>query len=116
METGVVTPGEVISCPAQAAPEGWPNCWIYNRWRWMGHDNQWSNIARNAIKGSCNIYFSRLADRIDPPALQKWLFRFGYGRSIVPAPPNIAETALSRSFRHLCGMISSSVPRGAILS
>jgi len=116
METGVVTPGEVINCPAQAAPDGWPNCWIYNRYRWMGHDNQWSNIARNAIKGSCNIYFSRLADRIDPPALQKWLFKFGYGRSIVPAPANIAETGLSRNFRHLCGMISSSVPRGTILS
>jgi len=55
METGVVTPGEVISCPAQAAPDGWPNCLIYNRYR-LGHDNQWQdNNARNAIKRSCNI-------------------------------------------------------------
>ena len=65
------------------APQGWPNCLIYLRNHW-GHDSMWPNTARNAIKGSCNVYFSHLADRIDPVVLQSWLFRFGYGRLALP--------------------------------
>ncbi len=114
MQTGVVTADEVIACPAQPAPPGWPNCWIYNRYKWMGHSNLWQNNARNAIKGSCNIYFSRLADRIEPRELQRWLFKFGYGRSIVPPPAGIKATRFSRNFRHLCGRISSGAPKGKI--
>ncbi len=117
METGAITAGEVISCPPQPAPRGWPNCWIYNRYPWMGHDTQWpnNNHARNAIKGSCNIYFSRLADRIDPPqALQQWLFAFGYGKSIVSPPEAIAESQFKRNFRQLSGTISNTIPKGAI--
>ncbi|MBN2136529.1 MAG: hypothetical protein JW720_01860 [Sedimentisphaerales bacterium] len=115
-QSGVISPDEVISCPAKAAPEGWPNCWIYNTYHWMGHDNQWpNNNARNAIKGSCNIYFSRLADRIDPPILQQWLFEFGYGRSIVPGPAHLEDSEFERSFRHLSGRISSGVPKGRIV-
>jgi len=114
-ETGVITADEVISCPARAAPDGWPNCWIYNTYKWLGHDDQWpNNNARNAIKGSCNIYFSRLADRIEPLALQQWLFSFGYGRSIVPPPQCIKGTEFDRNFRHFCGRISSGVPKGKI--
>jgi len=113
-ETGVITADEVISCPAQAAPEGWPNCLIYNKYK-VGHDNQWpDNKARNAIKGSCNIYFSRLADRIEPGALQQWLFSFGYGRSIIEPPACIKETEFERDLRHSCGRISSGVPQGMI--
>jgi len=113
-ETGVVTAGEPISCPAQNAPEGWPNCWIFNQFR-IGHDNQWpDNNARNAIRGSCNIYFSRVAARVEPVALQRWLFRFGYGRSIVPAPPCLQGTEFDRDFRHFSGRISSGVPTGRI--
>jgi penicillin-binding protein 2 len=82
LESGKITADEVISCPAQKAPTGWPSCWIYNRYSWLGHDNEGSNNAHNATKGSCNIYFSRLADRIDPPVLQQWLFKFGYGHQI----------------------------------
>lgn len=116
VQTGVITAEEVISCPARAAPEGWPNCWIYNTYKWLGHDTQWpnKNYARNALKGSCNIYFSRLANRIEPRALQQWLFKFGYGKSIVPAPARIAGTEFSRNFRHLSGRISSGVPKGRI--
>jgi len=114
-ETGVITADEVISCPARAAPDGWPNCWIYNTYKWLGHDNQWpNNNARNAIRGSCNIYFSRLANRIEPLALQQWLFGFGYGRSIVPPPQCIKGTEFDRNFRHFCGRISSGVPQGKI--
>jgi len=64
LETGKITPNEIISCQPQNAPTGWPNCWIFNKYNWLSHDIQWSgsggNNARNAIKGSCNIYFSRL--------------------------------------------------------
>jgi penicillin-binding protein 2 len=83
MESGKVTAGEIISCPSHRAPQGWPNCLIYLRNHW-GHDSMWPNTARNAIKGSCNVYFSHLADRIDPVVLQSWLFRFGYGRLALP--------------------------------
>jgi cell division protein FtsI/penicillin-binding protein 2 len=61
LESGQITPATIINCPAQPAPPGWPNCWIWRKSH-IGHDNQWSNNARNAIRGSCNIYFSHLAD------------------------------------------------------
>jgi len=66
LETGQITPEEIIGCPPEAAPANWPNCWIFRQYPGVGHDNQWKNTARNAIKGSCNIYFSHLADRIEP--------------------------------------------------
>lgn len=116
LETGQITPEEIISCPPEAAPKK-PNCWIYNQFR-GGHDNQWENTARNAIKGSCNIYFSRLADRIEPPVLQQWLFKFGYGRDVLSLPAYVTEAArteISRNFDQLSGAISSTVPRGKIL-
>lgn len=114
-ESGVISSGEVIGCPAQKAPIGWPSCWIWNTYR-LGHDTQWpnDNNARNAIKGSCNIYFSRLAARIEPLALQQWLFNFGYGRSIVPGPACIKDTEFERNFRHLCGWIASGWPKGVV--
>jgi penicillin-binding protein 2 len=117
-QTGVITLDEVIPCPPQPAPTGWPNCWIYNRHNWMGHDTQWpgQNSARNAIRGSCNIYFSRLADRIEPPDLQRWLFNFGYGRAILQPPPAIAATKSARNLRQLSGMISNTRPRGTVSS
>jgi cell division protein FtsI/penicillin-binding protein 2 len=52
LETGKITPQDVIHCPGQAAPQGWPNCWIFRKYPGVGHDNQWENIARNAIKGT----------------------------------------------------------------
>jgi cell division protein FtsI/penicillin-binding protein 2 len=118
LETGQITPERVIPCPAQAAAEGWPNCLIYNRYK-GGHDNQWENDARNAIKGSCNVYFSRLSDRIEPLNLQRWLFKFGYGQDVLfpPAPiATAAKTELSRNFHQLSGTISSGIIRGRILN
>jgi penicillin-binding protein 2 len=80
LESGAITPEEPISCPAQPAPAGWPNCLIWRSGH--GHDERWVNNARNAIKGSCNIYFSHLADRLASPILQRWLFLFGYGQRL----------------------------------
>jgi len=116
LESGRITENEVISCPAAKSPSGWPSCWIYNRYNWLGHDNSWQNSARNAIKGSCNIYFSRLADRIDPLTLQQWLFAFGYGRriSLGPVDGNTAEP--ERNFRQAQGQISNTPPEGAVTS
>ncbi len=113
LESGKITPEKVIPCPAQKAPKSWPSCWLYNRFR-TGHDGRWKNDARNAIRGSCNIYFSHLADRIDPLVLQQWLFKFGYGRNILFPPASIAQTELSRNLRQLPGVISNTIPRGAI--
>ncbi len=109
METGHVTAEEVISCPSQKAPPGWPNCLIYNNYK-IGHDGQWENNARNAIKGSCNVYFSHLADRIEPALLQQWLYAFGYGRDILFVPeslidPNRAD--IERDFKQSPGIIWS---------
>jgi len=116
LESGEITPEEIISCPAKKFPKSWPSCWIYNRYG-IGHDSKWdNNNARNAIKGSCNIYFSHLADRIDPLVLQQWLFKFGYGRNILFPPASIAQTELSRNLRQLSGVISNTIPRGPISS
>jgi penicillin-binding protein 2 len=73
----------------------------------MGHDDEWANNARNATKGSCNIYFSRLADRIENKELQHWLFKFGFGREVELAPAGIFSNNLSRQFRQVPGTISS---------
>jgi len=85
LESGKITAEEPISCPSQPAPRNWPNCWLWNRYA-VGHDGYWINSARNAIKGSCNIYFSRLADRLEPAVFQQWLFAFGYGRRVLGPP------------------------------
>jgi len=106
LESGKITPDEVISCPDQKAPRGWPNCWIFNRFK-IGHDYKWSNNARNAIKGSCNVYFSRLADRIEPSVLQRWLFAFGYGHQILSPPAEVRRSKAARNFRQVPGQISS---------
>jgi len=116
LESGAITPEQIIECTAQKAPIGWPSCWVYNRYG-TGHDSKWeNNNARNAIRGSCNIYFSHLADRIDPLVLQQWLFKFGYGRNILFPPDSIAQTELSRNLRQLSGVISNTIPRGPISS
>jgi len=110
LESGNITPDEVISCPAEEAPFGWPNCWVYNRYR-IGHDGSWPNYARNAIKGSCNIYFSRLADRINPSVLQQWLSKFGYGHTISLASCVMRDASDAiRDFRQAPGQISTVPP------
>ncbi len=110
LESGKITPEQTISCPAQKAPTGWPNCLLFKRFR-TGHDGRWENNARNAIRGSCNIFFSRLAHRIDPLVLQQWLFNFGYGQKTLFPPPSIAQNEIPRNFRQLSGVISNIAPR-----
>jgi len=113
LESGKITPEQTISCPAQKAPTGWPNCLLFKRFS-MGHDGRWENKARNAIRGSCNIFFSRLAHRIDPLVLQQWLFNFGYGQKILFPPPSITQNEIPRNFRQLSGVISNIAPRKQI--
>jgi penicillin-binding protein 2 len=116
LESGKITADEIISCPAKKAPAGWPSCWLYNRFSWMCHDDKGPNYARNAVKGSCNIYFSRLADRIEPSVLQGWLYAFGYGREIPLAPAAVREGKQGRDLRQAAGVISSSKPEGSVTS
>ncbi|MHC4644980.1 MAG: penicillin-binding transpeptidase domain-containing protein, partial [Planctomycetota bacterium] len=107
IESGKIGPHDAISCPAKAAPKHWPNCWIYNRYR-SGHDVKWNNNARNAIRGSCNIYFSRLADRIGSLTLQRWLYDFGYGHEILFPPAHLlGRNHANRNFRQAPGQIST---------
>ncbi len=89
LEEQKVGPHEIVPCPPHPPAGSWPRCLIQwklgssHDWRWA---NEGGNTARNAIRGSCNIYFSRLADRLDERKLQEWLYRFGYGREILPGP------------------------------
>lgn len=89
LETGKVTAGEVIHCDGSNPPSGWPDC-IIHRVHKYNHDGRWAgqggNNSRNAIRGSCNIYFSRLADRMPSEVIQSWLYRFGFGRKTLMPP------------------------------
>jgi len=114
LESGKITPDEIIPCPAQKAPVGWPSCWIYNRYH-IGHSDNWSNNARNAIRGSCNIYFSQVADRIEPLTLQQWLYKLGYGRTIPTFQIRNSQSDI-RGLRQAAGQISSLVPRPSSLA
>ncbi len=105
LEEGKISPGNVIGCTGHKAPKYWPSCWNKS-----GHDSQWQNMARNAIKGSCNIYFSRLANRIDSVVLREWLLKFGFGQryDLHPRPdPNTDSNIKSRRFKQVPGTISS---------
>lgn len=116
LESGEITPDEIIPCPAKEAPVGWPNCWVFNRFG-TGHDDSWPNKARNAIKGSCNVYFSRLAERIDAPTLQGWLFKFGYGHRLSIAPNTMPDTQETRrELRQAPGQISTIRPETPVTS
>ncbi len=119
MEEGKITPSEIISCPSVPAPAGWPNCWILRSRLGHGHDEEWANEggnkARNALKGSCNIYFSRTASRVEPEALQRWLYEFGFGKeALAIRDPAIIDSFGNfpvRTFAESAGIISSSIPK-----
>ncbi len=114
---GKVEPTEIINCLHEKAPRAWPNCMQFKRFN-SCHDWKWAdeggNIARNAIRGSCNIYFSRLADRLGPAALQKWLYEFGFGRKILPGPVSAENSHIqppNRNLNQSAGQISTTIPR-----
>ncbi|MBW8038910.1 MAG: hypothetical protein FVQ85_02800 [Planctomycetes bacterium] len=113
LQSGKISAGETISCPARKAPKYWPSCWLFNQYQ-SGHDYKWQNIARNAIRGSCNIYFSRLAERIQPMVLQLWLFKFGYGKKFPLVLPTDKSGNQHRNLRQVAGTISSVPTRAAI--
>ncbi|MHC4692838.1 MAG: peptidoglycan D,D-transpeptidase FtsI family protein [Planctomycetota bacterium] len=123
LQSGKITAGEPISCQAKKAPRGWPSCLIFTRFQ-SAHDYKWQkNNARNAIRGSCNIYFSRLANRIDSPVLQLWLFKFGYAQKFPFEPPHLessienrASDIKNRNLRQDAGIISSTATRKKISS
>lgn len=113
LESGKITGDEIISCPAQDVPK--PTCLQFTRyhschdWKW---ENSGGNKARNALKGSCNIYFSRLADRIKPSVLQEWLFKFGYGHVSLLAGAGCE----GRDLRQAAGQISTTPAQSTISS
>jgi len=110
LESGAITPEDSISCPAADPPPGWPKCLIWRESKTTGHDQKWTNNARNAIKGSCNCYFSHLADRIDSRVLQEWFFRFGYGHELPLACPDaLAAGSIPRCLRQAPGEIGSTM-------
>ncbi|MHC4882543.1 MAG: peptidoglycan D,D-transpeptidase FtsI family protein [Planctomycetota bacterium] len=89
LEEHKISSGEVISCTGYPPKKGWPRC-ILQRDYGIGHDDHFrgegGNTARNAIRGSCNVYFSRLAHRLSSEQLQSWLFQFGYGQEVLHVP------------------------------
>lgn len=104
-------PDEIINCTYQLPPKGWPRC--IAQWKFHNpHDNKWANTGRNAIRGSCNVYFSQLANRLDRGDLQEWFFRFGYGQKILPTPmPDDLPLAgpFKREIKQAHGNLSSTV-------
>lgn len=112
LETEKVGVDEVISCPAHEPPKGWPACWLQKKY--SCHDDKWPNNGTNAIKGSCNIYFSRLANRLDSRILQKYLFAFGYGRPALSVYEEVQKAAPARNFRQAAGIIYSGRVRNTI--
>lgn len=116
LQEKVVTANEIIHCPSAVPPQGWPRCWIF-RDHGIGHDVRWDNNGRNAIKGSCNIYFSHVADRLDRTVLQQWLYRFGYGRRVaLNYPPTPSDEIEPRQLIQAQGQISWQRPTATIVS
>jgi len=86
LEEHKITADEVISCSYNPPGPSWPRCLLQRKG--YCHDARWeeegqTNHARNALRGSCNVYFSHVADRLDGKQLQQWLWRFGYGTRVL---------------------------------
>jgi penicillin-binding protein 2 len=86
LEEQKITADTVISCSYELPSSSWPKCLLQRRG--YCHDSRWEeedqvNNARNALRGSCNVYFSQVANRLDGKQLQRWLWRFGYGTRIL---------------------------------
>lgn len=81
---GAVASNTIISC-SLPADENWPRCWLQRAYGC--HDDQFAdeggNNGVNAIRGSCNVYFTKAAHRMDARSLQKHLFDAGFGRDVL---------------------------------
>ncbi len=109
MEEGKITSDTVINCTGHT-PDDWPRCWIEREYKGVGHDSMWPNNARNALKGSCNVFCSHVADMLDSSSLQRWLYGFGLGHKILDSPFISYPPDFSRSIRESPGKISSTKP------
>lgn len=115
LEDHKITAEQVISCSYTLPSDSWPKCLLQRRG--YCHDSRWSedgqvNNGRNAIRGSCNIYFSQLANRLEGTDLQRWLWLFGWGTDVLL--PCVSDDMLRKlsvdedlnvSFRQSCGSI-----------
>ncbi|MBA4397357.1 MAG: hypothetical protein C0394_08245, partial [Syntrophus sp. (in: bacteria)] len=115
LEEHKITSDETISCSYTLPSESWPKCLLQRKS--YCHDSRWSedgqvNNGRNAIRGSCNVYFSQLANRLDGEDLQRWFWLFGWGTNVLA--PCVSQETLNRlsidgdltvSFRQSCGSI-----------
>lgn len=106
-----IGPNEAISCSSSNIPSsGWPRCLLQREYG-IGHDDHYGtggNTARNAIRGSCNIFFSRVAHRVDSDRLQYWLWQFGLGQDVLKTqlwPDGSNAECLDRQFNQSCGSL-----------
>lgn len=116
LEEGKCGPNEAISCSGYNVPTGgWPRCLLQREYG-IGHDNHFGaggNTPRNAIRGSCNIYFSQVAHRLQSDRLQYWLWQFGYGQDVLRMNPHAVagEAVLNRQFSQSCGSLIFGIQR-----
>ena len=76
---GVVTPQTPIECTGHFRanmPESF-RCWIYRQY----HTTHGVQIAEDAIRNSCNIYFYTVGDRLGVDRLCHWFSMFGLGKT-----------------------------------
>jgi len=94
LEEKKIGPHEAISCSGyKLPPKGWPRCLLQRNYG-IGHDDHFGpggNTGRNAIRGSCNVFFSQLAHRLSSEQLQRWLFNFGFGQEVLKTPVVVEE-------------------------
>lgn len=125
LEEHKITADETISCSYTLPPESWPKCLLQRKG--YCHDSRWGeegqvNNGRNAIRGSCNVYFSQLANRLDGADLQRWFWLFGWGTNVLA--PCVSQETLNRlsidgdltvSFRQSCGSILFGIQKQPIV-
>ncbi len=126
LEEHKITAEDVISCSYTLPPDSWPRCLLQRRG--YCHDSRWSedgqvNNGRNAIRGSCNVYFSQLANRLEGTDLQRWLWLFGWGTDVLL--PCVSDDKLEQlsvdgdlnvTFRQSCGSIIFGIQKDSIVN